>query len=162
MLKSISVAKSNLWRSRSERTTNELLKQPIVRCGYPTHPRYVTGVRCQQYLASLETIDRGNTMGVLTPEQKVKVKVRDLFKKYNVWWCTPVANAYGKAGIPDFIACCNGTFFGVECKATKDNKPTALQQKNIDEITEHGGVALVIHNENLDFLEQMLMDATSA
>ena len=45
-----------------------------------------------------------------------------------------------------------GYFLGIECKAGK-NKPTPLQQKNLDDIAKAGGVALVINETNLGLLE---------
>ena len=56
---------------------------------------------------------------------------------------------YGKSGVPDIIGCYHGYFFGVECKAGK-NKPTPLQEKNLREIREAGGVAFVINEDNID------------
>jgi hypothetical protein len=38
----------------------------------------------------------------------------------------------------------------------KKNKPTALQQKNLREIDDHGGVALVVDAFNLDHLKETL------
>lgn len=58
---------------------------------------------------------------------------------------------YGKMGIPDVIACYRGVFIAIECKAGK-NRPTELQQKNLDEISKSGGYALVINELNLDKL----------
>ena len=37
------------------------------------------------------------------------------------------------------------------------NKPTALQQKNLNDITERGGLALVIDENNIDMLECYIM-----
>ena len=51
--------------------------------------------------------------------------------------------------MPDIVGCYRGTFFGIECKAG-NNKPTALQQKNLDNIKAMGGVALVINEDTLE------------
>ena len=48
-------------------------------------------------------------------------------------------------------------FFGIECKA-KGNKPTALQQKNLDEITKAGGIALVIDEHNVDQVIELITE----
>lgn len=49
-------------------------------------------------------------------------------------------------GITDFIACVEGTFFGIEVKDPNNPHPegTPGQQKAIEEITEAGGVAGIV------------------
>ena len=92
-----------------------------------------------------------------TPEKKVKRKVVDILKQYGMYYFYPVTGGYGASGVPDIIACYNGRFIGIEVKADlKKNKPTALQQKNLSEIAQHGGVALVIDAYNLDHLVDTL------
>ena len=92
-----------------------------------------------------------------TPEKKVKRKIVDILKQYGMYYFYPVTGGYGASGVPDIIACYNGRFIGIEVKADlKKNKPTALQQKNLSEIAQHGGVALVIDAYNLDHLVDTL------
>ena len=50
---------------------------------------------------------------------------------------------YGSSGIPDIIACYQGRFIGIEAKAN-GGKPTALQLKNLNDIKNCGGQALVV------------------
>ena len=52
----------------------------------------------------------------------------------------------------------SGKFFGIECKAGK-NKPTALQEKNLREITMAGGRALVVNEENVKMVTVLLQAA---
>ena len=47
----------------------------------------------------------------------------------------------------------------MECKAGK-NKPTPLQQKNLDDIAAAGGLALVINEENMNEVSDLLTSAT--
>jgi len=92
-----------------------------------------------------------------TPEQKVKRQIDDILKQYGMYYFYPVTGGYGASGVPDIIACYNGRFIGIEVKADlKKNKPTALQQRNLSEIAQHGGVALVIDAYNLDHLVDTL------
>lgn len=84
-----------------------------------------------------------------TPEAKVKAKVVAQLKALGAYYFYPVTGGYGSSGVPDIVGCYNGKFFGIECKAG-NNKPTALQQKNLDRIAENGGVALVINEQNLN------------
>jgi len=84
-----------------------------------------------------------------TPEVKVKKKVVAILKEHRAYYFYPVTGGYGGSGVPDIIGCYHGKFFGIECKAGK-NKPTALQQKNLDSIFTAGGTALVVNEDNID------------
>ena len=91
-----------------------------------------------------------------TPEKKVKIKVCKILKSLDAYYFYASTNGYGSSGIPDIVACYKGRFIGIECKAN-GNKPTALQQKNLNDITERGGLALVIDENNIDMLECYIM-----
>ena len=58
----------------------------------------------------------------------------------------------GKSGVPDIIACFKGHFLAIEAKAG-NNKPTSLQEREINNIKGCGGYAMVINESNLDELE---------
>lgn len=88
----------------------------------------------------------------MTPEKKVKVKVCDILKKLGAYYFYASTGGYGASGVPDIIACYKGKFIGIECKAN-GNKPTALQQKHLREISVQGGVSLLIDESNIDMLE---------
>ena len=90
-----------------------------------------------------------------TPEVKVKKKVVAILKKHRAYYFYPVTGGYGGSGVPDIVGCLHGKFFGIECKAGK-NKPTPLQQKNLDNIKAMGGVAMVINEENIDDVRYLL------
>lgn len=87
-----------------------------------------------------------------TPEKKVKVKVCGILKKLGAYYFYASTGGYGSSGVPDIIACYKGKFFGIECKAN-GNKPTALQQKHLRDISVQGGVSLLIDETNVDMLE---------
>lgn len=91
-----------------------------------------------------------------TPEAKVKKKVVAILKEHRVYYFYPVTGGYGSSGVPDIVGCHYGNFFGIECKAGK-NKPTALQQKNLDSIYAAGGTALVINEGNIEDVRNMLI-----
>jgi hypothetical protein len=88
----------------------------------------------------------------LTPEGKVKDKVKRLFKSMGVYYAMPATGGYGVSGVPDFLVCLKGRFIGVECKAGK-GKPTALQLKNLAEIEASGGISVIVNEENLEQFE---------
>ena len=90
-----------------------------------------------------------------TPEAKVKAKAVAQLKALGAYYFYPVTGGYGSSGVPDIVGCYDGTLFGIECKAGK-NKPTALQQKNLDRITANGGLALLINEENLNEVTNIL------
>lgn len=82
-----------------------------------------------------------------TPEGKVKAKVSALLREYKLWYFFPANNGYGRHGIPDLIAIVNGRFVGIEVKADKSKKPTALQIKCGEEIVAAGGAWFLIYDD---------------
>ena len=76
---------------------------------------------------------------MVTPEGNIKRKLDNILKDIGVWYYSPQAGPFGKAGIPDRVAIVKGKFIGIECKADRTKKPTALQLKTMKEIEEQGG-----------------------
>ena len=93
----------------------------------------------------------------MTPEAKVKKKVVEQLKKLKAYYFYPMTHGYGRSGVPDIVGCCESVFFGIECKA-KGNKPTPLQEKNLREIKDAGGIALVVDEHNMDQVVELLTD----
>lgn len=90
-----------------------------------------------------------------TPEKKVKDKVVAVLKQEGAYYFFPATHGFGRSGVPDVVACVNGHFLAVECKAGK-NKPTALQIREIENIRHAGGVAVVVNEENWDMLPELV------
>lgn len=90
-----------------------------------------------------------------TPEKKVKDKVVKILKQHGVYYFFPATYGMGRSGVPDVICCIRGKFLAIECKAN-GNKPTALQEREINAIRQAGGVALVIDENGLQFLDEVL------
>lgn len=81
----------------------------------------------------------------MTPEGKVKAKVKIVLKRHEAWNFVPVSGGMGAHGIPDIIACHKGWFIGIECKApNKKNNVSALQKMQLEGIKKAGGAALVV------------------
>ena len=80
------------------------------------------------------------------PEAQVKAGVRKILDEEKVWYFMPTGAGYGRAGIPDIVACVNGHFLAIECKAGK-GKTTALQEREIQRIQDAGGL-VVVPNES--------------
>lgn len=91
----------------------------------------------------------------MTPEGKVKAKVKKILDEVNCYYFFPATGGYGKSGVPDVVGCYSGRFFGIECK-TRDNKPTLLQEKNLKAIEYNGGFSLVVNEDNVDELRDIL------
>ena len=94
----------------------------------------------------------------VTPEAKVKKKVRAVLDKLGCYYHMTVTGGFGKSGAPDFIVCYRGAFIGIECKAG-NGKTTALQEKNLQQIGVAGGSAFVINEANLSSLEELIIVA---
>jgi len=81
----------------------------------------------------------------MTPEGKIKKKIDKMLKsKSGVWYFKPQAGPFGGSGIPDYIVCNNGFFLGIEAKADATKKPTALQDKCMDDIQAASGTCFVV------------------
>ena len=91
----------------------------------------------------------------MTPEAKVKKKVVAVLKELGAYYFYPVTGGYGQSGVPDIVGCYQGSFFGIECKAGK-NKPTALQEKNLTDISNNGGIAVVVNENNMHDVVQLI------
>lgn len=93
----------------------------------------------------------------MTPESKVKAKIKKILTGMGAYYAMPMGTGFGNSGVPDFLVCLNGKFFGIEAKAN-GGKPTALQLKNMNEIRGAGGVAWVVDEDSLDCLELNLKE----
>ena len=87
-----------------------------------------------------------------TPESKVKASIKKVLAKHGVYYVMPIGSGYGNAGVPDFICNVNGKFLAIEAKAGR-GQCTALQEKNLKQINEGGGVGIVIREDSIDYLE---------
>ena len=91
----------------------------------------------------------------MTPEAKVKAKVKRILAELGAYYAMPVTGGYGNSGVPDFLVCLRGRFYAIECKAN-GGKPTALQEKHLADIRGAGGVSLIIHEANVENLRKEL------
>lgn len=87
-------------------------------------------------------------MAATTPEGRVKRRLTDMLRRHRVWYFFPGNNGFGKSGLPDVIAIVRGRFVGIECKADKTKKPTALQWKTGRDITEAGGMWFLVYDDD--------------
>jgi Holliday junction resolvase len=90
-----------------------------------------------------------------TPEGEIKDQVRKVLDEVGAYYFFPAANGYGRTGIPDVIACIGGHFVGIECKAGS-KQPTALQQRELDNIEKAGGTGILVNADNIEYLKNLL------
>jgi Holliday junction resolvase len=91
----------------------------------------------------------------MTPEAKVKAKVRKLLDELRIYYFFPATHGYGRSGVPDIIGCFMGLFVAIECKAGK-GKLTVLQEREIAAIVAAGGFTFVAREDNIDELKGLL------
>lgn len=86
-------------------------------------------------------------------EADVKSAVKELLNSFGarVWWFMPVPTGFGVQGVPDFVVCLDGQFFGIETKFG-GNKQTPWQVKQQAAIHKAGGVYFVATEKNIDGL----------
>ena len=97
----------------------------------------------------------------MTPEGKVKAQVKKTLDKLGAYYFMPIGGPYASRGVPDFIGCIGGRFFGIETKAG-NRTPTALQERELRRIQEAGGIALLINESNLHMVEEKLSEAQNS
>jgi hypothetical protein len=90
-----------------------------------------------------------------TPEKKVKDKIKKILEENDAYYFMPATGGYGKSGVPDIVACLRGKFIGIECKAN-GGKPTALQEKNLNEIMAVGGFAVLVDEGGIEMFRSMV------
>ena len=83
-----------------------------------------------------------------TPEGKIKRRLDKMLNAEGVWFYSPQAGPFGVAGIPDRVCIVEGQFVGVEAKADKTKKPTALQMKCMRDIEQAGGKCFVVYDDD--------------
>ena len=91
----------------------------------------------------------------MTPEAKVKVKVKRILAELGAYYAMPATGGYGSSGVPNFLIGHHGKFVAIECKAN-GGKPTALQLKHLDDIRKAGGIALLIDETTVENLRKEL------
>ena len=90
----------------------------------------------------------------MTPEGRVKAKVRGLLQQYDgMYVFMPVPGGYGQTTL-DFLGCYRGRFFAVETKAEK-KKPTLRQVTLLQNIDRAMGRTFVIAGVNDPAIDEL-------
>lgn len=88
-------------------------------------------------------------------EKQFEKKVKQFLTEKNCWILKTWSNGVQREGVPDLLICCTGLFIGVELKA-ENGKPSKLQLKNIDQIRNACGIALVLYPDQFDQFKRMI------
>ena len=81
----------------------------------------------------------------MTPEAKVKKKVKEYLQSVGAWYYMPVSNGMGRVGCPDILVCYLGYFLAFETKAPgKIKNVTPNQLREINGIQRANGLAHVV------------------
>ena len=81
----------------------------------------------------------------MTPEGKVKKKVKEYLATTGAWYYMPVSNGMGRVGCPDILVCYKGHFLAFEVKPPgQRNNTTANQDREIAGINKAEGIAIVV------------------
>jgi hypothetical protein len=92
----------------------------------------------------------------MTPENKVKTKLKELLDAYSIFHWPAAASPYGVAGVPDRFAIVRGRCIGLEVKAP-GKKPTPLQLEFGRRMQRSGALWFLIDgDEALSHLKQEL------
>jgi len=91
----------------------------------------------------------------MTPEAKVKAKVKKILDSYSTYYFMPIGGPYASRGVPDIVGSYKGKFFAIECKAGK-GKLSMLQERALRLINESGARAIMVNEDNLDDVVTLL------
>jgi hypothetical protein len=97
----------------------------------------------------------------VTPEGRVKAKVKTVLKRFGAYYHMVVQNGMGAPSL-DFVGCHSGRFFAVETKA--GNKDMTDRQKQTASTMREAGAQVFLVNEvfGLVELEQWLQEIENA
>lgn len=97
----------------------------------------------------------------MTPEGKVKARVKALLKRLSAYYHMPVQNGMGAPSL-DFIGCHAGRFFAIETKAGNKDM-TDRQKQTASEMRKAGGEVFLVNDvQGLTELEQWLQEVCDA
>lgn len=100
-------------------------------------------------------------MSAMTPEGKVKARIKEVLNKYkpDLWYFMPRGSTLGRSGIPDFVCCFRGLTIGIEAK-TVLGKLSPRQMLELRSIRKAGGFVLVVNETNINTLDGVIQCLT--
>lgn len=91
----------------------------------------------------------------LAEEKNFETRIKAYLKSEDCWYVKYFANRNTRSGVPDILACCGGTFVGIEVKASH-GRASELQLYNCRKIDESGGIGLVVWPRDFDNLKLLI------
>lgn len=88
-------------------------------------------------------------------EKAYENKIKKFLKEKGIWYIKYNPEFYGRAGVPDILACCNGRFLAIEVKR-ENGKVSPLQQHNINELKRNGAIALITRPSEFEKLKETI------
>ena len=92
----------------------------------------------------------------MAQEKNFENKIKQYLKDQDCYFVKYFANRMTKVGVPDILACVNGSFLGIEVKSST-GKPSELQIYNVKTINECGGYAVIVAPEQWEFLKILIL-----
>lgn len=93
-------------------------------------------------LVTSRVLHRSGTM----KESTIQKQIIDYLHDLGAWTVKTIQS--NKAGVPDIIACLDGSFLALEVKRDAKAKVSALQRRTIKQIEAAGGVAAIVTSLN--------------
>jgi len=84
-------------------------------------------------------------------EADVKKAVKAFLKERGAWWFMPVPGGYSRRTV-DFLICYRGKFIALETKRPEVTTVTRLQLKDLYDVRQAGGYAIVENSMRLETL----------
>lgn len=86
----------------------------------------------------------------MAQEKSFENRIKSYLKSRGSWFIKYWAGAkFTKEGIPDILACDNGSFIAIEVKA-QNGKPTLIQLVILEKIRKAGGYGLLLYPQDFD------------
>lgn len=91
----------------------------------------------------------------MAAEKNFENKIKKFLEDEGWWYVKYFANRMTKSGIPDILACVNGTFVAIEVKAPNGH-PSELQKYHIRKLRESGATAIVLYPDQFENFKKMI------
>lgn len=91
----------------------------------------------------------------MAEEKSFENKIKKYLEEQGSYFVKYFANRNTKSGIPDILACVNGSFLAIEVKSPTGT-PKPLQIHNIKKINTAGGYAVVVAPKSFDELKNLI------
>lgn len=91
----------------------------------------------------------------MAEEKNLENRIKRFLKEQGCWYVKFMGNSFTKAGTPDILACVNGYFLAIEVKSSR-GRASELQEYEIKQIRQAGGLALIIKPSTFDVLKEIV------